>query len=270
MKMNDGHSIPILGLGTYLNTGGSVIAAVHAALEAGYRHIDTAELYDNEKVIGTAIRDAIKNDVLVREELFVTTKLWNSDHGYDQTIAACNRSLEKLGLDYVDLYLIHWPVEDLRTDSWRALEQLKEEGKCRSIGVSNYMPWHLEELLKGSDTIPAVNQIEFSPYLYQKELLDMCMEKNIVVEAYSPLTKAEMLDDPDLVEVAGKYGRSTAQILIRWAIQHGLVVLPKSSEPLRIRENVDVFDFTISQHDMQYLDSFDTGLRVSWDPSTAP
>ncbi len=270
MKMNDGRSIPILGLGTYLTTGGSVIAAVQAALEAGYRHFDTADLYDNEKAIGTAIRDAIRNTGLEREELFITTKLWNSDHGYDSTIEACNRSLEKLGLDYVDLYLIHWPVEDLRGDSWRALEHLKDDGKCRSIGVSNYMSWHLEELLGRSDTVPAVNQFEFHPYLYPKELLEICAKNDIVVEAYSPLTKGEMLDDPDLIEVAEKYGKSAAQMLIRWAIQHGTVVLPKSSDPVRIKENADVFDFTISQHDMQHLDSFNTGLRVSWDPSTVP
>jgi diketogulonate reductase-like aldo/keto reductase len=267
VKLNNGVEMPIFGLGTYQTESGKEAGeAVLHALEIGYRHIDTAAMYGNEEDVG----DAIKESGIPREEIFVTTKLWNSDHGYDKALAAFEESQEKLGLDYVDLYLIHWPVEDLRKESWRALEKLLKEGRCRAVGVSNYMTWHLEELLEGSSTVPAVNQVEFSPYLYLRDLHDFCRSHDIRLESYSPLTKGHQLNDPKLAEVARKYSKSPAQILIRWALQKGVVVIPKSSRKERIKENAEVFDFTISDQDMEILDSFDRGLRTSWDPSTAP
>jgi len=273
VALHDGWEIPVLGLGTYLiGDGMETQKAVMNALEAGYRHIDTAMFYGNERGIGEAIR----RSGVPRDELFITTKLWNSDHGYHNTIAAFNESLERLGLDYIDLYLIHWPVEELRNESWRALVHILEgdggegKGKCRSIGVSNYMIWHLEELMENSSYKPVVNQIEFSPFLYQKDLLDFCRSHSIQVEAYSPLTKGKKLGDPTLAEIASHYSKSPAQILIRWGLQKDVIVIPKSSEKKRIQENADVFDFVISEEDMDRLDSLNRDLRTSWDPSTVP
>jgi diketogulonate reductase-like aldo/keto reductase len=202
----------------------------------------------------------------------VTTKLWNSDHGYDQAISAFNQSLDKLGLDYIDLYLIHWPVEGKRLASWQALETLLVQDRCRAIGVSNYMVRHLEELLDQCKVVPAVNQIELSPYNYnnRKEVIDHCRSKDILVQAYSPLTKGHKLPDPNLAKIASKYSKSPAQVLIRWALQHGFNVLPKSSSRERMAENFDVFDFSISREDMDYLDSLGEGLATSWDPTNAP
>ena len=267
VKLNSGAEMPIFGLGTFqARSGKETRDAVLGALQIGYRHIDTASIYGNEEDVGAAIKES----GIPREEVFVTTKLWNSDHGYDSAPAAFEGSRRRLGLSYVDLYLIHWPVQDLRNETWRALETLLEEEKCRAIGVSNYMTWHLEELLENSSTVPAVNQVEFSPYLYQKDLLKFCRKSNIQLEAYSPLTKGRKLDDPKLVALASKYSKSPAQILIRWALQHQMVVIPKSSVRERIVENAGVFDFGISTEDMRALDLFDQGLRTSWDPSTAP
>jgi diketogulonate reductase-like aldo/keto reductase len=267
VKLDNGIEMPLFGLGTYqARSGQQTQKAVHSALEAGYRLIDTAAMYGNEEDIGEVVR---KSGV-PREEVFITTKLWNSDHGYEKTLAAFEEGRKRLGLSYVDLYLIHWPVEGLRSESWKALERLQKEGRCRAVGVSNYMTRHLEELLGNSSTIPAVNQVEFSPYLYQKDLLEFCRNHNIQLEAYSPLTKGHKLDDPKLAEVASKYSKSPAQILIRWVLQHKIVVIPKSSKRERILENADIFDFAISPEDMSLLDSFNEDLRTSWDPSTAP
>ena len=263
VRLNNGVQIPLLGLGTYLATGSTAQRAVRVALECGYRHIDTATLYDNERHIGKAVRAS----GIAREQIFVTTKLWNSDHGYDQAYRACHQSLRQFGFDYVDLYLIHWPVRDLRRDSWRALERLLKEQKCRAIGVSNYMIHHLEEVLGEGTIAPAVNQIEFSPFLYQRELLECCRENGIELQAYSPLTKATRLQHPVLRRVAERYGRSPAQILIRWALQQQLIVLPKSSDPERIRENAQVYDFEIGPRDVQTLNALDEGLHTSWDPT---
>jgi diketogulonate reductase-like aldo/keto reductase len=267
VKLNNGVEMPIFGLGTYLaHRGKETREAVLHALEAGYRHIDTAQIYGNEKDVGEAIRKS----GIPRQEVFITTKLWNADHGYGAALAACQQSLKRLGLSYIDLYLIHWPVEGLRNESWKALERLLEEGKCRAVGVSNYMIWHLEELLNNLSTVPAVNQVEFSPYLYQKDLLEFCLSHGIQLESYSPLTKGEKLNDPKLVAIASKYSKSPAQILIRWVLQRRIVVIPKSSRKERIYENANVFDFVISQEDMKALDSFNENLRTSWDPSAAP
>jgi len=261
---------------------------VLAALEAGYRRIDTATIYGNEESVGAAIGKS----GIPREEIYVTTKLWNSDHGNPER--ALDKSLGRLQLDYVDLYLIHYPVRERRR-SWRSLEALKVKGKTRSIGVSNFTVRHLTELLAETETVPAVNQVELHPYLYQRELVDFCAAKGIVVEAYSPLTHGERLNDPKLVAVAKRYAsegaqpagrwsqlplahklsrapetKSTAQILIRWALQHQLVVIPKSANRRRILEDADVFDFEITSDDMQLLDGFNENLRTCWDPTHAP
>ena len=267
LRLNDGNLIPQLGLGVWqISAGKTAEAAVLAALEAGYRHIDTASAYGNEENVGAAI----KTSGIPRESIFVTTKLWNSDHNNPER--ALDTSLRKLKMDYVDLYLIHFPVRE-RRQSWRALEVLRSKGKTRSIGVSNFTSAHLNELLAQSKTIPAVNQVEFHPYLYQQDLLAFCQAHGIVIEAYSPLTHGERLNDPKLIAVAKKYSsaktKSTAQILIRWALQHGLVVIPKSSNRRRILENADVFDFEISRDDMKLLDTFNENLRTCWDPSDA-
>lgn len=267
LKLNHGNLIPQLGLGVWQISPGKTSDAVLAALEAQCRHIDTASAYGNEESVGAAIRMS----GIPRERIFVTTKLWNSDHGNPER--ALDTSLRKLKMDYVDLYLIHFPVRQ-RRQSWRALEALQRKGKTRSIGVSNFTIAHLSELLAESETVPAVNQVEFHPYLYQQDLLAFCQAKGIVIEAYSPLTHGERLKDPKLVAIAKKYSssetKSTAQILIRWALQHGLVVIPKSSNPRRIRENADVFDFEISDEDMRLLDRFNENLRTCWDPTGAP
>jgi diketogulonate reductase-like aldo/keto reductase len=239
---------------------------VNWALDAGYRHIDTAAFYANEREVGRALG---ASDI-PRDEIFVTTKLWNSDHGFDRALQAFDDSIKNLGLDYVDLYLIHWPVEGLRTDSWRALETLLDEGKTRSIGVSNYTVRHLEELFAHCHTPPAVNQVEFHPFLYQRDLLEFCRSREICLEAYSPLTKGQKLGDERLVSLADKLGRSTAQILIRWAIQHDMVVIPKSADRRRIEENAAVFDFELSGEHMSYLNALNENLHITWDPTDAP
>jgi diketogulonate reductase-like aldo/keto reductase len=289
LTLNDGHLMPQLGLGVWqTRAGASCEAAVLAALEAGYRHIDTAAMYGNEESVGAAIR----RSGIPRDRIFVTTKLWNSDHGNPER--ALDASLRRLKLDYVDLYLIHYPVRQ-RQQSWRALEGLRANGKARSIGVSNFTIRHLTELLAEAKTVPAVNQVEFHPYLYQRDLLDFCAERAIVLEAYSPLTKGVRLKDPKLVSIAKKYSqaeaqpaaprsrlplidkvsrrsetKSTAQILIRWAVQHGVAVIPKSADRGRIFENADVFDFEITAEDMQILNRFNENLRTCWDPTGAP
>jgi diketogulonate reductase-like aldo/keto reductase len=267
VKLNNGVKMPIFGLGTFqMRSGKETQQAVLYALEAGYRLIDTAQMYGNEEDVGQAL---IKSGI-PREEVFITTKLWNSEHGYQKALNACEESLNKLGSSYIDLYLIHWPVQGLRNETWRALETLLKKGKCRAIGVSNYMIRHLEELLSNSKTIPAVNQVEFSPYLYQEDLLEFCRSHDIQLEAYSPLTKGHMLNDPKLLAIAKKYSKSAAQILIRWVLQKEIVIIPKSSRKERILENADVFDFKISPEDIRLLDSFNQNLCTSWDPSTIP
>jgi diketogulonate reductase-like aldo/keto reductase len=267
VKLNNGVEMPLFGLGTFqMRSGKETQQAVLAALEAGYRLIDTAQMYGNEEDVGIAM----KKSGIPREEIFITTKLWNSEHGYQKALNACEESLEKLGLPYVDLYLIHWPVQGLRNETWKAMVTLLEGGKCRAIGVSNYMIRHLEELVAHSDTVPAVNQVEFSPYLYLSDLLEFCRKHKIQLEAYSPLTKGYKLNDQKLANVAKKYSKTPAQILIRWVLQKDVVVIPKSSHKERILENADVFDFEISPEDMKLLDSFNQNMRTSWDPTTIP
>ncbi len=253
VTLNNGVEMPLFGLGVFqTQQGQETQQAVRWALETGYRLIDTAAIYRNEAGVGIGIRESS----VPREEVFVTTKLWNNAHRYERAMAAYDESLRKLQMDYVDLYLIHWPATEQRDEAWRALEALYEEGKCRAIGVSNYQIHHLEEVLAQSDIVPAVNQVKFNPYNYDKQLLDYCNAHDIQLEAYSPLTQGRRLDDPKLVAIAKHYDKTPAQILIRWALQHHVVVIPKSSHQNRIQENADVFDFTISDEDMARLDAF--------------
>jgi diketogulonate reductase-like aldo/keto reductase len=267
VELSHGGPIPILGLGVYQTGPGSGTRdAVNWALEAGYRHIDTAAFYGNEREVGEAIRAS----GVPRDDIFVTTKLWNSDHGFDRAMRAFDVSIGKLDLDYVDLYLVHWPVEGLRFESWRALEGLLDEGRTKAIGVSNYTVRHLAELISKCNKPPAVNQVEFHPFLYQHDLLQFCRSNDVCLEAYSPLTKGYKLGDERLVSLAEQYGRSAAQILIRWAIQHDVVVIPKSADRIRIEENAAVFGFEISGEDMTYLDGLNENLHITWDPTDAP
>ena len=267
LRLNDGNQMPILGLGVWqVAPGKETRRAVGFALEIGYRLIDTAKLYGNERDVGAAVRES----GIPREEIFVTTKLWNDDHGYETTLRAFERSRQELGLDYVDLYLIHWPVPRIRQESWKAILRLREQGLVRSIGVSNYTIRHLQELLPATPIPPSVNQVEFHPFLYQRELLEFCQSRGIQVEAYSPLARGRRMKDPVTVEMAARYARTPAQVMIRWSIQHGLVVIPKSVRPERIRENATVFDFELTPKDMERLDALDEGSHVAWNPDNLP
>ena len=264
ITLNNGIQMPYFGLGVYqTGSGNPTQNAVKWALDAGYRLIDTAKMYGNEADVGTAIR---VSDI-PRNEIFVTTKLWTNDHGYDNAMKAFNRSLERLNVEYIDLFLIHWPGSSKRKKTWQALETLVKEKTCKAIGVSNYTIYHLNELFEYASVTPAVNQVEFNPFLYQKELLDYCNEHNIQLEAYSPLSKGRKLHDKKLQEIAKKYSKSTAQILIRWGLQHKIIVIPKSSNKERIEQNADVFDFDISDEDMKVLNSFNDNYRAAWDPT---
>ena len=259
--------MPAVGLGTYRSgPGREAQQSVRWALEAGYRLIDTSLAYGNEPDVGLAVRDS----GIPREEVFITTKLENDDHGYDQTLRACEISLGNLGVDYLDLYLIHWPVEGLRGETWRAMERLYERGVCRAIGVSNFTVRHLEELFFSADIRPTVNQVEFHPFLFQRGLLDFCRESGVQLEAYSPLVKATRLDDPTLARIGEKYGRTPAQILIRWDIEHGVIPIPKSVHKEWIEENLEVWDFALTHDDVREIDGLDRGYHADWDPTDVP
>ena len=269
IKLNNGVKIPLLGLGTWeITEGETIIDAIRLAISKGYRHIDTARIYGNEKGVGKGLKLSLEEQGLTREDIFITTKLWINSFKYERALKAFNRSLNNLGLDYVDLYLLHWPEPPYRQEAWKALESILKEGKARSIGVSNYYQNHLDELLSEADIIPAVNQVEFTPYLYLKELKEYCDNKGIRLEAYSPLTRGKKLKDSKLMDIAKKYNKSSAQILIRWGLQHEVIEIPKSSKEDHIIENSKVFDFTISEDDMALLDKFDEGLYLGiWNPT---
>ena len=257
--LNNGVKIPRLGLGVYQSAiGETTLRAVRYALNIGYRHIDTAWLYGNEGDVGRAVRES----GIRREEIFITTKVWDSDQGYASTLRACERSLRRLELSYVDLYLIHWPVQGKSKDTWKAMIQLLRDGKARAIGVSNYEIIDIQEILPNFDTPPSVNQIEFHPFLYQKELLQFCKNNQIQLEAYSPLTRGEKLNHPTVIAIAQKYDKTAAQILIRWGLQHDLVVIPKSVHESRIKENVEIYDFQLGEQDMKLLNSLNEDLRT--------
>ena len=267
LKMNDNYQIPVVGLGTWKSEPGKTTSqAVLDSLEAGYRHIDTARAYDNETDVGRAVNDS----GLPREDLFITTKLWNQHQGYEEAIEACEKSLNRLNCDYIDLYLIHWPLREKRNHSWKAFIELRDKGLCKSIGVSNFTIEHLAEIEAKFGILPAVNQVEFHPYHYQKELLDYCNSKNIIIEAYSPLVHAKRMDEPKLGAISEELGKTPAQVLIRWSIQRGMVVLPKSVNKSRIVENFSVFDFDIPDSMMKKLDELDESFVTCWDPHNPP
>jgi diketogulonate reductase-like aldo/keto reductase len=259
----NGVKMPYLGLGVFKSRDGSeVIDAVTFALEAGYRHIDTASIYQNEKGVGTAI----KNYPINRKDVFITSKVWNADQGYESTIKAFNASLEKLGTDYLDLYLVHWPVKGKYKETYRALETLYGEGKVKAIGVSNFLTHHIEDLLGEAKIVPMVNQIEFHPYLIQPNLLDACKKNNILVEAWSPLMQGQIFSIKELQIIAAKYKKSIAQVTLRWNLQKGIITIPKSAKKDRIIENGNIFDFIISEEDMKIIDSLDRNQRIGADP----
>ena len=264
--LSSGIQMPVFGLGVWkMPAGRTTENAVGEAIRLGYRLIDTAAMYGNEKDVGAAVRAS----GIPREEIFVTTKVWNDDQGFDRTLRAFARSERQLDLGPIDLYLIHWPVQGLRAETWRALEKLLADGRCRSIGVSNYTVAHLDELRKESRTEPVVNQVEFSPFLYQRQLLEYCREKGVQLEAYAPLTRGQRLNDPRIARVATAHGKTPAQVALRWALQHGVVVIPKSVHPDRHRENAGIFDFSLTTSELEAMDRLDEELHTSWDPTGA-
>jgi diketogulonate reductase-like aldo/keto reductase len=260
--LSNGVGIPWLGLGTFKVPEGSVEAAVKRALKVGYRHIDTAAYYLNERGVGRALRES----GVPRGEVFVTTKVWNSDQGYESTLKAFEASLGLLGTDYVDLYLVHWPVVGKYLETWRALEEIYSEGRVRAIGVSNFMEHHLRDLLGHCTIRPMVDQVEMHPWLFQPELLALCEREDIVVEAWSPLIRGRCVDIPELVEIGKGHGKTAAQVALRWDIQHGVVTIPKSVHPRRIEENADIFDFSLTEGEMGVIDSLDRHHRIGPDP----
>jgi methylglyoxal/glyoxal reductase len=263
----NGISIPQLGLGVYQTGRGRASEdAVTWALEAGYRHIDTAAMYGNEAEVGAALKRAIAAGLVRREHVFVTTKLWNSDHGYDEALRAFDASHRRLGLAQIDLFLLHWPVPERRLHSWRALERILGEGRCRAIGVSNFMVHHLEELLSRAEIPPAVNQIELHPWCQQRDVVAFCEAHRIAIVAYSPLTKGRKLRDPQLATIARAVQRTPAQILLRWSLQKRFITIPKSAKRERIIENAAIFDFALGDDHMATLDRFNAEHHVTWDP----
>lgn len=265
--LNNGVKMPWFGIGVFkVEEGPELVNAVKFAIKHGYRSIDTAAIYGNEECVGQAILAAMKETGIFREEIFVTSKVWNADLGYESTLAAYETSLNKLGLDYLDLYLIHWPVEGKYKEAWRALETLYKEGKVKAIGVSNFQIHHLEELMKDAEIKPMVNQVEFHPRLTQKKLQAFCQEQGIQLEAWSPLMQGQLLDNPELQEIANKYNKSIAQIILRWDLQHGVVTIPKSTKEHRIAENSAIFDFELSKVDMERIDQLNQDQRVGPDP----
>lgn len=261
----NGVKMPYLGLGVYQSEDGEeVINAIKWALETGYRHIDTASIYQNEEGVGRGIRES----GIPREDVFLVSKVWNTDQGYDSTLKAFEMSLEKLDTDYLDLYLIHWPVRGKYKESWKALEKLYREKRIRAIGVSNFLRHHLEDLLQDATVVPAVNQMEFHPYLVQQGLLNYCKEKGIQYEAWSPLMQGHIIDVEEVKKIADKYDKTAAQVVLRWDLQKGVVTIPKSSKKHRIAENADVFDFVLSENDIAQLDNLDRKKRFGPDPDT--
>ncbi|MFD8459626.1 aldo/keto reductase [Streptomyces antimycoticus] len=266
LTLHTGLEIPQLGFGVFQVEDAQTTDAVLSAIEAGYRSIDTAAIYGNEAGVGRALATS----GVPREELFLTTKLWNADQGYDATLAAFEASVAKLGTAYVDLYLIHWPTpaRDLYLDTWRALEKLLADGRTRAIGVSNFQPAHLRRLLDHSGVVPVINQVELHPYLQQGQLRDFHAQHKIATEAWSPLAQGALLQDPALAAIAQRHGKTPAQVVLRWHLQLGNVVIPKSVTPARIRENIDVFDFALTPEDIEAINALDRGRRTGPDPDT--
>ena len=265
VTLNNGVKMPIMGLGVFKVEDGNVVTeAVKAAIKNGYRSIDTASFYDNEAGVGLGIKES----GVPREELFITTKVWNSDHGYESTLKALEISLEKLGLEYLDLYLIHWPVRGKYIETWKALEKLYHDGKVKAIGVSNFNIHHLEDILKEGTVKPVINQVEYHPHLTQVELREFCEREEIQLEAWSPLKKGELLSDPIIQRLAEKHQKTPAQIILRWDIQNNVLTIPKSIKEHRIVENADIFDFSLMEEDMQEINGLNINSRSGADPET--
>jgi diketogulonate reductase-like aldo/keto reductase len=263
ITLNDGNKMPRLGLGVYkAKDGEEVESAVTFALKIGYRLIDTAAIYFNEMGVGNAVNQS----KIPRNEIFITTKLWNDKHGFNEALQAFYESLKKLSMDYVDLYLIHWPVGAKIKETWKAFEKLHKEGFTRSIGVSNFLEHHLKDLIHYAEIVPSVNQIEFHPYLQQKELVNYCKNKGIIVEAWSPLARGRLFDDPVILMLSEKYGKTPAQIILRWAYQLDIVTIPKSVHERRIKENASIFDFNIEENDMKKIEALDRGEKGRFGP----
>jgi len=261
--LHNGVQMPWLGLGVYKTQDGQEVRqAIRHALDVGYRSIDTATYYQNETGVGQAVRES----GLPREAIFVTSKVWNNDQGYERTLAAFEQSMHLLGFDYLDLYLIHWPVPGKFIDTWRALETLYRQERVRAIGVSNFMIPHLEELLAVADIKPMVNQVEFHPRLVQADLLAFCQARDIQMEAWSPILRGRIFSDPVIVSLAEKYGKTPAQIVLRWDLEHRVITIPKSVHRHRIEENAGIFDFSLSAEDVALIDGLETGQRVGPDP----
>ncbi len=263
--LHNGVKMPWVGLGVFkVNEGEEVVQSVKAAIKNGYISIDTAAIYKNEEGVG----QAIKESGVPREELFITSKVWNSEQGYESTLAAFETSLNKLGLDYLDLYLIHWPGKNKYKETWKALEKLYKDGRVRAIGVSNFLVHHLEDLISTAEIKPMVNQVEFHPHLTQKELLAYCKKEGIQMEAWSPLKQGQLLNEPVLEDLAHKYNKSVAQVILRWDLQHGVVTIPKSIKEHRIIENANLFDFELSAEDMDKIDGLNQDSRAGSHPDT--
>ncbi|KZE68854.1 glyoxal reductase [Fictibacillus phosphorivorans] len=261
--LHNGVQMPWVGLGVYkAEDGDEVIQSIKWAIDEGYRSIDTASLYENEAGVGQAIAESH----VPREELFITTKVWNTDQGYGKTLEAFDASLKRLGLDYVDLYLVHWPVPGKYKETWKALEKIYHEGRAKAIGVSNFKQHHLEDLMADAEIKPMVNQVEYHPRLSQEDLLLYCKKQGIQLEAWRPLLKGEIFEEPTLVELADKYDKSVAQIILRWDLQNGVVTIPKSVTEHRIQENIDIFDFELTNEDMTRISALNQDKRNGADP----
>nr|WP_245645131.1 aldo/keto reductase [Peribacillus loiseleuriae] len=259
--------MPLLGYGVFRVENGAALAeAVKTAIKKGYRSIDTAQIYGNEESVGQGIREAISEGLVTRKELFITSKVWNAGLNYEAALAAYDDSLTKMGLDYLDLYLIHWPGQDQYLEAYKTLETIYKEGRVRSIGVSNFQVHHLENLLKETEIIPVINQIEFHPRLVQQEVRDYCAKNDIHVEAWSPLMNGELLKDETLQSIASSHSKSVAQIVLKWDIQHQVVTIPKSMTESRIEENINIFDFELTSEEMAQIDALNENLRCGPDP----
>ena len=263
VKLNNGLEMPIFGLGVFQSKEGDEVEnAVKVALQNGYRHIDTAAIYKNERGVG----NAIKASGVAREDIFITSKVWNSDQGYETTLAAFEDSLEKLQTDYLDLYLVHWPVTGKYIETWKALEKLYADGKVRAIGVSNFLQVHLDKLLPETTIKPMLNQMEFHPHLIQQPLLDFCKSQDIIYQAWSPIMQGGVFDIPILKKISKKYRKNAAQITLRWDLQKGVATIPKSANQARIGSNADLFDFELTSEEMAQIDALDKNHRYGFDP----
>lgn len=262
-ELRNGVQMPYLGLGTYQSDNDQeVVNAIKSAIKIGYRHIDTAAVYKNEEGVGKGIRES----GIDRSELFLVSKVWNDDQGYDETLKAFDESLARLGVDYLDLYLIHWPVSGKYKETWKALEYLYAQKKIKAIGVSNFLQHHLEDLLKDCEVVPMVNQMEFHPYLVQQELIDYCNVNGIQYESWSPFMQGKVFELDICDDLAKKYNKSVAQIILRWNLQKGVVAIPKSVHENRIASNADIFDFELTDEDIAFLDGLEIGERTGPDP----